>query len=89
MRGIKLSLLLASTAVVGFALWAGAYVEQTGSRMATAASRFLASLSKPQAEKTTFTYESLERLNWHFIPRGARAFRSRSSAPSSVPWPSA
>jgi len=72
MRGIKLSLLLASVTVVGFALWAGAYVEQTGSRMAAAASRFLASLSKPQAEKTTFAYDSLERLNWHFIPRGRK-----------------
>ena len=29
--------MLASVAVVGLALWAGAYVEQTGSRMAVAA----------------------------------------------------
>jgi len=72
MRGIKLSLLLASVAVVGFALWAGAYVEQTGSRMATSANRFLASLSPTQADKATFTYDSPERLNWHFIPRGRK-----------------
>jgi len=31
MRGIKASLVLASVAVVGLALWAGAFVDQTGS----------------------------------------------------------
>jgi hypothetical protein len=72
MRGIKLSLLLAAVAVVGVALWAGAYVEQTGSRMATAANRFLESLSASQADKASFTFDSPERLNWHFIPRGRK-----------------
>ena len=41
MQRIKPSLVLASAAVVGVALWASAYVEQTGSRMAVAADRFL------------------------------------------------
>jgi hypothetical protein len=72
MRGIKLSLLLASAAVVGLALWAGAYVEQTGSRMATAANRFLSSLSPAQADQTTNVFDSPERLNWHFIPRARK-----------------
>src|SRR5438874_5514869 len=69
MRGIKLSLVLASVGVVALTLWAGANVEQTGSRMAVAADRFLASLSKDQAAKATYPFESSERLNWHFIPR--------------------
>jgi hypothetical protein len=69
MRGIKLSLVLASVATVGLALWAGAYVEQTGSRMAVAAERFLASLSRDQAAKATYPFEAPERLDWHFIPR--------------------
>jgi hypothetical protein len=69
MRGIKLSLVLASVAVVALALWASAYVEQTGSRMAVAAGRFLAALSKEQASKASFPFESAERLDWHFIPR--------------------
>ena len=43
LRGIKASLVLASVAVVGLALWAGAQVEPTGSRMAVAADRFLES----------------------------------------------
>ena len=46
LRGIKASLLLASLAVVGLALWAGAQVEPTGSRMAVAADRFVESLSQ-------------------------------------------
>ena len=69
MKRIKPSLVLASAAVVGLALWASAYVEQTGSRMAVAADRFLDSLSKSQAEKAVFAFDSPERLNWHFIPR--------------------
>src|SRR4051812_5009201 len=72
MRGIKPSLVLASVAVVALALWAGAYVEQTGSRMAVAAQRFLAALSKDQAAKAVFPFESPERLDWHFIPRARK-----------------
>jgi hypothetical protein len=69
MRGIKASLVLASMAVVGLALWAGAYVDQTGSRMAAAADRFLVSLSSDQATKARFEFNAPERLDWHFIPR--------------------
>jgi hypothetical protein len=72
MRGIKPSLVLASVAVVVLALWAGAYVEATGSRMAVAADRLLASLSPTQATKAVFPFESPERLNWHFIPRARK-----------------
>ncbi len=69
MRGIKASLVLASVVVVGLALWAGAYVDQTGSRMAVAAGRFVASLSEGQAAKARYEFDSSERLDWHFIPR--------------------
>jgi hypothetical protein len=69
MKRIKPSLVLASAVVVGAALWASAYFDQAGSRMAVAAERFLGSLSKAQAEKAVFAFDSPERLNWHFIPR--------------------
>ena len=69
MKHAKPSLALASCGIVGLALWANAYVEQTGSRMAHAANRFLASLSPQQAERAVFPFDSPERLNWHFIPR--------------------
>lgn len=69
MRGIRLSFVLASMVVVGLALWAGAYVDQTGSRMATAADRLLATLSSEQSAKARYAYDAPERLDWHFIPR--------------------
>src|SRR5262249_2211583 len=69
MGGIKASLVLASMAVVGLAVWAGAYVDQTGSRMAVAADRFLRSLDAGLAKKARYDFDSEERLNWHFIPR--------------------
>ncbi len=69
MRGIRLSLVLASMVVVGLALWAGAYVNNTGSRMAVAADRLLVSLGSEQAAKARYAYDAPERLDWHFIPR--------------------
>ena len=54
LRGIKASLLLASVAVVGLALWAGAQVEPTGSRMAVTADRFVESLTQSQVAKATY-----------------------------------
>src|SRR5260370_335670 len=69
MRGIKPSLALASLGVIGLALWAGAYVDQAGSRMVVAADRLLKSLDKEQAAQATFSFDSPQRLNWHFIPR--------------------
>ena len=72
MNRIRLSLVLAAIGVVALALWAGAYVEQTGSRMAVAAGRFLAALSKDQAAKVSYPFDSSERLDWHFIPRARK-----------------
>jgi hypothetical protein len=72
MRGVKASLVVASVAIVGLALWAGAQVEPSGSRMAVTADRFLKSLSEAQAAKTVFDYDSRERLDWHFIPRARK-----------------
>ncbi len=69
MRGIRLSLVLAAMTIVGLALWAGAYVDQTGSRMAVAADRLLASLSSEQSTKARYAFDAPERLDWHFIPR--------------------
>jgi hypothetical protein len=72
MRGIKLSLVLASMAVVGLALWAGAQIEPSGTRMAMAAERFVKSLSSDQSAKAVFSFDADERLNWHFIPRARK-----------------
>ena len=81
MKRIKPSLVLAAAAVVGVALWAGAYVEQTGSKMAVAADRFLESLTKDQAEKAVFDFDSPERINWHFIPRERKGLPIKEMTP--------
>ncbi len=81
LRGIKASLLLTSMAVVGLAIWAGAQVEATGSRMAVAAQRFVAALSQSQFAKATYPYDSPERLNWHFIPRGRKGLPIKELSP--------
>jgi hypothetical protein len=69
MRVLKPSLMLATAAVIGLAVWASARVDHTGGAMATAANRFLASLDAGQKGKVAFTFDDPERLNWHFIPR--------------------
>lgn len=81
LRGIRASVLLASVAVVGLALWAGAQIEPTGSRMAVTADRFLDSLTEAQTAKATFTYDSPERLNWHFIPRARKGLPIKELSP--------
>ena len=63
MRGTKPSVLLAALGVVGLAVWAAAYVDQTGSQMATAAERFLGALDKDQAAKATYPFDAPERLD--------------------------
>ena len=85
MRGIKASLLLASVGVVGVALWAGAQVEPTGSRMTGAADRFVDSLSAAQVAKATLPFDSPERLNWHFIPRPRKGLPIKELSPEQRP----
>jgi hypothetical protein len=81
LRGIKASVLLASVAVVGLALWAGAQVEPTGSRMAVTADRLVDSLTQTQVGQATYPYDSPERLNWHFIPRARKGLPIKELSP--------
>ncbi len=69
MQRIKPSIVLAAVAVVGIAVYASAFVDQTGNRMAVAARRFLDSLPREKSEKAAYNFDVPERLNWHFIPR--------------------
>lgn len=69
-----MSLLRSSRVVVALGLVAlsvvGAMVaaERSASAMATAADRFLESLTPEQRAQATFEFQSDERLKWHFIP---------------------
>ncbi len=89
MRGMKPSLTLAALGVVGLALWANAYVDQTGSRMGSAASRYLTELDEKQVEQATFPFDSEERLNWHFIPRPRKGLPLKEMTSAQRRWPSA
>lgn len=44
--------------------------ERTSAAMASAATRFLASLTPEQRKQATYAFDSEERLRWHFIPTG-------------------
>jgi hypothetical protein len=82
MRGIKPSLALAALAIVGLSVAARGLIDQTGSRMATAAGRLLATLDKDQASQATFPFDSPERLNWHFIPRERKGLPVKAMTPA-------
>jgi hypothetical protein len=49
-----------------------AYVSQdketTGTKMASAADKFLSGLSDEQKTKASFAFDDKERINWHFVP---------------------
>jgi len=51
------------------------------SRMTECANRFLAALDGNQRGKTTFPFESDERLNWHFIPKERKGLPLREMTP--------
>jgi len=68
---MKLSRILLALALIAF-LVGVAYVaqqaESSGSKMASAAEKFLSALTPEQKTKATFAFDDNERLNWHFIP---------------------
>src|SRR5437660_1389000 len=61
---------LSLTVGVLAALIAGSTIaaERSSSTMASAATRFLDSLSPAQRQQAAFPFEGDERLHWHFIP---------------------
>jgi hypothetical protein len=51
------------------------------SRMTECANRFLAALDANQRGKTTFPFDSDERMNWHFIPKERKGLPLREMTP--------
>ncbi len=82
MRGLKPTLVLAAMAVVGMAVWASAFVDQSGSHMANAANRLLVALDEKQSQQAVFPFDSSERLNWHFIPRPRKGLSIKEMNPA-------
>jgi hypothetical protein len=50
--------------------------------MTECANRFLAALDAQQRAKATFSFDTNERLNWHYIPRERRGVSLREMTPS-------
>ena len=46
--------------------------QRSSTSMATAAERFLASLTPDQRQQATFAFDSAERMRWHFVPNFER-----------------
>src|SRR5262249_15288377 len=59
---------LAGAMVVALAVGSLVAADRSSSAMATAASKFLASLTPEQRQQASFEFNSDERLRWHFIP---------------------
>ncbi|HTX39867.1 MAG TPA: DUF3500 domain-containing protein [Bryobacteraceae bacterium] len=70
-------------AICGFALLAAAFERTTQQGVMTNAARaYLNALTPEQRARTTFPFESQERMNWHFVPleRKGVALREMNSA---------
>jgi len=59
---------LAGAMAVALAVGSLAAADRSSSAMATAASKFLASLTPEQRQQASFEFNADERLRWHFIP---------------------
>ena len=69
MRLLQSSRLLLALSIVSLSVvTAMVAAERSASTMATAANRFLESLTPDQRSQATFAFESDERTSWHFIP---------------------
>jgi hypothetical protein len=96
MRGKKLlcmnrrSFLWSSAALVGMGVFGPgdshadnilSHTVSAASLMTECANRFLAALDANQRKKATFSFNSDERLNWHFIPRDRKGIALREMTP--------
>ena len=69
MRLLQSSRLLLALSILSLSVvTAMVAAERSASAMATAANRFLESLTPDQRSQATFAFESDERTSWHFIP---------------------
>jgi hypothetical protein len=67
----RVMLALGILAALGGAI-AHAQRSSPSAAMATAAEKFLASLTPEQRQQATFTFDSAERMRWHFVPQFER-----------------
>ncbi|WP_422927922.1 DUF3500 domain-containing protein [Singulisphaera sp. PoT] len=76
------SWLLALCFVGGLVVPSTSKADETGSAMADAARRFVGSLDDKQKAQATFTFDSPERFNWHWIPRERKGLPIKELQPA-------
>ena len=67
-RILNSRLILAAAALAVLAVGSTIAADRSSSAMASAATKFLDSLTPEQRQETTFAFNADERLRWHFIP---------------------
>ncbi|MFM7151222.1 MAG: DUF3500 domain-containing protein [Gemmataceae bacterium] len=77
----RLILSVAMVGVLGTAAFVAREVEPPGSRMASAASAFLAALEPEQKSRAVFTFDDKERFRWFFTPQQAMRKSTRKGLP--------
>ncbi len=76
MKLLRVLLAVPAVAVLAGVAYVNQVTETAGSRMATAAEKFLGTLTADQKKNATFDFDDKERLNWHFIPLQDQAKKS-------------
>ena len=75
------TLFLAMLALVSLQFCKIARADETSSAMADAAKRFLAALDDKQKAQASFSFDSPERFNWHWIPRERKGLPIKAMTP--------
>ena len=76
MKLLRMVLAVAAVAVLTGVAYVYQATETAGTKMATAAEKFLGTLNADQKKGATFDFDNKERLNWHFIPLQDQAKKS-------------
>lgn len=76
MKLLRMLLALMAIAVLTGVAYVNQATETAGTKMATAAEKFLGALNADQKKIAAFDYDNKERFNWHFIPLQDKAKKS-------------
>ncbi len=77
----RLTLFIALIALDPLNLCNTVRADETASAMADAAQRFLAALDDRQKAQASFSFDSPERFNWHWIPRERKGLPVKAMTP--------
>lgn len=76
MKLLRMVFAVAAIAVLAGVAYVNQIAETAGTKMATAAEKFLGTLDAKQKKTATFDFDNKERFNWHFVPLQDKARKS-------------